>query len=151
VLDIIAVFASTYSVPISEQRHRTLNSFLFFMLSNPCVLTAIAIALALGAAGVLPENGRNSENRNSLLQGNRRRVAGNSRIAAGHRPILEKSGSAVAVRDTDEEVTDSGNQARRQTKYPHGNRRGLDRYVHEHEDQDPDKHGQFDLQAVHTQ
>jgi len=53
VFAVIAVFASTYSVPISEQRHRTLNSFLFFMLSNPYVLTAIAIALTLGAAGVL--------------------------------------------------------------------------------------------------
>jgi hypothetical protein len=45
VLAIIAVFASTYSAPISEQRHRTLNSFLFFMLSNSCALTAIALAL----------------------------------------------------------------------------------------------------------
>ena len=53
VFAVIAVFASTYSVPISEQRHRTLNSFLFFMLSNPYVLTTIAIALTLGAAGVL--------------------------------------------------------------------------------------------------
>ena len=53
VIAIIAVFASTYSVPISEQRHRTLNSFLFFMHSSPYVLTAIAIAIALGAAGTL--------------------------------------------------------------------------------------------------
>jgi alpha-1,2-mannosyltransferase len=51
-LAIFAVFASPYSVPVSEQRHRTLNSFSFFMLSNPYVLTTIAIALALGVAAV---------------------------------------------------------------------------------------------------
>ena len=44
---VIAVFASAYSVPISEQRHRTLSPFWLFVLSNPYVLTAIAIALAL--------------------------------------------------------------------------------------------------------
>jgi hypothetical protein len=39
VFAIIAVFASAYSVPVTEQHHRTLNSFLFFMLSNPyCLL-----------------------------------------------------------------------------------------------------------------
>lgn len=58
VLAIIAVFASTYSVPISEQRHRTLNSFLFFMLSNPYVLTTIAVALALGASSRMTPTGR---------------------------------------------------------------------------------------------
>jgi alpha-1,2-mannosyltransferase len=47
VIAVIAVFASTYSVPISEQRHRTLSPFWFFVLSNPYVLTTIAIALAL--------------------------------------------------------------------------------------------------------
>ena len=52
VFAIIAVFASTYSVPISEQRNRTLNSFLFFMLSNPYVLTAIAITLAPFIEGI---------------------------------------------------------------------------------------------------
>ena len=51
VIAIIAVFTSTYSVPISEQRHRTLNSFLFFMISSPYVFTTIAIALVLGTAG----------------------------------------------------------------------------------------------------
>jgi hypothetical protein len=50
VIAVIAVFASTYSVPISEQRHRTLSPFWFFMLSNPYVLTAIAMALALLAS-----------------------------------------------------------------------------------------------------
>jgi hypothetical protein len=45
---VIAVFASTYSVPLSQQRHRTLGSFWFFVLSNPYVLTTIAIALVLG-------------------------------------------------------------------------------------------------------
>ncbi|MGH3291134.1 MAG: hypothetical protein ACRDP7_04965, partial [Trebonia sp.] len=44
---VIAVFASTYSVPISQQRHRTLGSFWFFMLSNPYVLAAIAIAVVI--------------------------------------------------------------------------------------------------------
>jgi len=47
---VIAEFASTYSVPISEQRHRTLSPFWFFVLSNPYVLTAIAMALALPAS-----------------------------------------------------------------------------------------------------
>jgi alpha-1,2-mannosyltransferase len=46
---VIAVFTSTYAVPISQQRHRTLGSFWFFVLSNPYVLTTIAIALVLGA------------------------------------------------------------------------------------------------------
>jgi hypothetical protein len=46
VIAVIAVFASTYPVSTSEQLHRTINSFLFFMLSNPYVLTAIAVALA---------------------------------------------------------------------------------------------------------
>jgi alpha-1,2-mannosyltransferase len=47
VIAVIAVFVSTYSVPISEQRHRTLSPFWLFVLSNPYVLTTIAIALAL--------------------------------------------------------------------------------------------------------
>lgn len=50
VIAVIAVFTSTYSVPISQQRHRTLGSFWFFVLSNPYVLTTIAVALVLGAA-----------------------------------------------------------------------------------------------------
>jgi alpha-1,2-mannosyltransferase len=50
VIAVIAVFASTYSVPVSEQRHRTLSPFWFFVLSNPYVLTTIAIALALLAS-----------------------------------------------------------------------------------------------------
>jgi glycosyl transferase family 87 len=54
VMAVIAVFACTYSVPISEQRNRTLSSFWFFVLSNPYVLTAITLARALGAAGALP-------------------------------------------------------------------------------------------------
>ena len=47
VIAVIAVFTSTYTVPISQQRHRTLGSFWFFVLSNPYVLTTIAIALVL--------------------------------------------------------------------------------------------------------
>jgi alpha-1,2-mannosyltransferase len=50
VIAVIAVFTSTYTVPISQQRHRTLGSFWFFVLSNPYVLTTIAIALVLGAS-----------------------------------------------------------------------------------------------------
>jgi alpha-1,2-mannosyltransferase len=46
---VIAVFTTTYSVPISQQSHRTLSPFWFFVLSNPYVLTTIAIALVLGA------------------------------------------------------------------------------------------------------
>jgi alpha-1,2-mannosyltransferase len=49
VIAVIAVFTNPYTVPISQQRHRTLGSFWFFVLSNPYVLTAIAIALVLGA------------------------------------------------------------------------------------------------------
>jgi alpha-1,2-mannosyltransferase len=49
VLAVLAVFTSTYAVPIGQQRHRTLGSFWFFVLSNPYVLTTIAIALVLGA------------------------------------------------------------------------------------------------------
>jgi alpha-1,2-mannosyltransferase len=52
VIAVIAVTASAYSVPISQQRHRTLGSFGFFVLSNPYVLTTIAIALVLGAAAL---------------------------------------------------------------------------------------------------
>lgn len=52
VIGVIAVFTSTYSVPISQQRHRTLGSFWFFVLSNPYLLTTIAIALVLGAAAL---------------------------------------------------------------------------------------------------
>jgi alpha-1,2-mannosyltransferase len=50
VIGVIAVFISTYSVPISQQRYRTLGSFWFFVLSNPYVLTTVAIALVLGVA-----------------------------------------------------------------------------------------------------
>jgi alpha-1,2-mannosyltransferase len=46
-IGVIAVFTSTYSVPISQQRHRTFDPFWFFVLSNPYVLTTIAIALVL--------------------------------------------------------------------------------------------------------
>jgi alpha-1,2-mannosyltransferase len=46
-IGVIAVFTSTYSVPISQQRHRTFGPFWFFVLSNPYVLTTIAIALVL--------------------------------------------------------------------------------------------------------
>ena len=53
VIAVMAVFASTYSVPISEQRRRTLSPFWFFVLSNPYVLTAIAMALALLASNSL--------------------------------------------------------------------------------------------------
>jgi hypothetical protein len=45
---VIAVFTSTYSVPISQQRHRMLGPFWFFVLSNPYLLTTIAVALVLG-------------------------------------------------------------------------------------------------------
>jgi len=51
-IGVIAVFTSTYSVPISQQRHRTLDAFWFFVLSNPYALTTIAIALVLGAAAL---------------------------------------------------------------------------------------------------
>jgi len=62
VIGVIAVFTSTYSVPISQQRHRTLGSFWFFVLSNPYVLTTITIALVLGvcwlrSAGSSPISG----------------------------------------------------------------------------------------------
>ena len=49
VIAVIAVFTNLYTVSISQQRHRTLGSLWFFVLSNPYVLTAIAIALVLGA------------------------------------------------------------------------------------------------------
>jgi alpha-1,2-mannosyltransferase len=52
VIGVIAVFASTYWVPISEQRHRTLGSFWFFVLSNSYVLATIAIAVVLGTAAL---------------------------------------------------------------------------------------------------
>jgi alpha-1,2-mannosyltransferase len=52
VIGVIAVFASAYTVPISEQRHRTLGSFWFFVLSNPYVLTMIAIALVLATCAL---------------------------------------------------------------------------------------------------
>ena len=48
VIGVLAVFTVTYSVPISQQRHRTLGPFWFFVLSNPYVLATIAIALVLG-------------------------------------------------------------------------------------------------------
>ena len=53
VVAVAAVFASTYSVPISEQRHRTISPFWFFLLSNPYVLTAMAIALTMNVTRVL--------------------------------------------------------------------------------------------------
>ncbi|HEV8064090.1 MAG TPA: hypothetical protein VGP46_04620, partial [Acidimicrobiales bacterium] len=49
VIAVLAVFASTYTVPVSQQQHRTLGSFWFFVLSNPYVLTTIVIGLVLGA------------------------------------------------------------------------------------------------------
>jgi hypothetical protein len=52
VIGVIAAFTSTYSVPISQQNHRTLDTFWFFVLSNPYVLTTTAIALVLGAAAL---------------------------------------------------------------------------------------------------
>jgi len=52
VIGVTAVFTSTYSVPVSQQPHRTLGSFWFFVLSNPYVLTTIVIALVLGAAAL---------------------------------------------------------------------------------------------------
>ena len=52
VIGVIAVFSSPYSVPLNQQRHRTLGPFWFFVLGNPYVLTTIAIALVLGAAAV---------------------------------------------------------------------------------------------------
>ena len=51
-IGVIAVFTSTYSVPISEQHHRTLGSFWFSVLGNSYVLATIAIALVLGAAAL---------------------------------------------------------------------------------------------------
>jgi multisubunit Na+/H+ antiporter MnhG subunit len=47
---VIAVFACTYSVPISQQHHRTLSPFWFFVLTNPYVLTAIAAGAYLSIA-----------------------------------------------------------------------------------------------------
>jgi alpha-1,2-mannosyltransferase len=52
VIGVIAIFTSTYSVPISEQYHRTLGPFWFFVLSNSYVLATIATALVLGAAAL---------------------------------------------------------------------------------------------------
>jgi len=52
VAGVAAVFTSTYSVPISQLRHRTLGWFWFLVLSNPYVLATIAIALALAAAAL---------------------------------------------------------------------------------------------------
>jgi hypothetical protein len=51
VTGVIAVFTSTYSVPVS-QHHRTFGPFWFFVLSNPYVLTTTASALVLGAAAL---------------------------------------------------------------------------------------------------
>jgi hypothetical protein len=45
------------------------------------------------------------------------------------------------VGDTDDEVTDSRDQARRQTDQPHANRWGLDHDIREQEDQDPEEPG----------
>ncbi len=47
VLVLIAVFTSTPVSRTTQQRPRTLSPFWFFILSNPYVLTAIAIALVL--------------------------------------------------------------------------------------------------------
>ena len=52
VIGVTAAFTSTYSVPVGQQRHQTLGSFWFFVLSNPYVLTTIAMALVLGAAAL---------------------------------------------------------------------------------------------------
>lgn len=49
---VIAVFTSTYTVPVSQQHHPTLGPFWFFVLSNPYVLTTTAIALVLAAAAL---------------------------------------------------------------------------------------------------
>jgi alpha-1,2-mannosyltransferase len=80
VIAVIAVFTSTYAVPISQQRHRTLGSFWFFVLSNPYVLTTIAIALVLGAG---------------WLRGGRRPPIGRS--GDGHGTALRVTGPARAV------------------------------------------------------
>jgi alpha-1,2-mannosyltransferase len=48
VIAVIAVFTSTPVSRTSQQRPRTLSPFWFFILSNPYVLTTIAIALILG-------------------------------------------------------------------------------------------------------
>jgi alpha-1,2-mannosyltransferase len=45
---VIGVFTSTYSVPVSEQRTRTLSPFWFVVLSDPYLLTAAVTALMLG-------------------------------------------------------------------------------------------------------
>ncbi len=44
---VIAVFASTYWVPTSQQRHRTLGSFWFLVLANPYVLSMVALGVIL--------------------------------------------------------------------------------------------------------
>jgi alpha-1,2-mannosyltransferase len=44
---VIAVFASTYWVPTSQQRHRTLGSFWFLVLANPYVLSMVALGVVL--------------------------------------------------------------------------------------------------------
>jgi alpha-1,2-mannosyltransferase len=48
VIAMIAVFTSTPISRTSQQRPRTLSPFWFFILSNPYVLTTVAIALILG-------------------------------------------------------------------------------------------------------
>ena len=63
---------------------------------------------------------------------------------------LDRSRGAVAVRDTDDEVADSGNQAGRQTNQPYADRWRLDHDIREQEDQDPEEPGQFDLPAAHV-
>ena len=46
---VTAVFTSTYSVPVSQQRHRTIGPVWFFLLSNSYVLTTAGMALVLGS------------------------------------------------------------------------------------------------------
>jgi alpha-1,2-mannosyltransferase len=62
---VIAVFTSTYSVPISQQRHRTLAPSWFFVLSNPYVLATIVIALVMGTSWLRQAGPRPSANQMS--------------------------------------------------------------------------------------
>jgi alpha-1,2-mannosyltransferase len=86
VIGVITVFTSTYSVPISQQRHPTLDSFWFFVLSNPYVLAAIAIALVLGGTALRRVPGR------ADARGDHRDGADN---ADGAR-LLQKQGASVS-------------------------------------------------------
>jgi alpha-1,2-mannosyltransferase len=85
VIGVIGVYTSTYSVPIGQQDHRTLGAFWFFVLSNPYVVTTIAIALVLGA-GALPRfRGNAAERRNQFGRGQLRCSAGQACRAAHRR------------------------------------------------------------------